>query len=148
MGQGTAPSLASCPSSLSPLSRRPQPPSPPHPALSSPGIIFVSTHVKLEGRCKFEGPLLEALEDGPGVLGHVELRGSRKEELDNSLGRAGEGKDPELGYRCILKHVLCARAFGVQAGIPHLVLLPELMELVVVNGKLDKVQVIALDAEV
>ena len=67
--------------------------------LSSPGIIFVSTHVKLEGGCKVEGPLLETLQDGPGVLGHVELRGSRSRELDKSLGRAGEGKDHCLGYR-------------------------------------------------
>lgn len=37
---------------------------------------------------------------------------------------------------------------GVQAGVLHLVLLPELVELVVVNGELDKVQVVALDAEV
>lgn len=41
-----------------------------------------------------------------------------------------------------------AWGFGTQTGIPHLVLLPELMELVVVNGKLDEVQVIALDAKV
>lgn len=38
--------------------------------------------------------------------------------------------------------------FRVRAGILHLVLLPELVELVAVNGKLDEVQVIALDAEV
>lgn len=37
---------------------------------------------------------------------------------------------------------------GVQPGVPHLVLLPELVELVVVNGKLDKVRVVALDSEV
>lgn len=47
-----------------------------------------------------------------------------------------------------LGHALCAWGFGVQTGIPHLVLLPELMELVTVDGKLDKVQVVALDAEV
>lgn len=35
-----------------------------------------------------------------------------------------------------------------RAGILHLVLLPELVKLVAVNGKLDEVQVIALDAEV
>lgn len=34
------------------------------------------------------------------------------------------------------------------ARIPHLILLPQLMELVTVNGELDKVQVIALNAEV
>lgn len=38
--------------------------------------------------------------------------------------------------------------FRVWAGILYLVLLPELVELITVNGKLDKVQVIALNAEV
>lgn len=36
----------------------------------------------------------------------------------------------------------------MQARIPHLILLPELVELVIVNGKLDEVQVVALDTEV
>lgn len=31
---------------------------------------------------------------------------------------------------------------------PHLVLLPELLELIVVDGKLDEVQIIALNAEI
>lgn len=38
--------------------------------------------------------------------------------------------------------------FRVRAGILHLVLLPELVELIAVNGKLDEMQVIALNAEV
>lgn len=38
--------------------------------------------------------------------------------------------------------------FGVQVAIPHLVFLPELVELLTIDGKLDKVQVVALDAEV
>lgn len=48
----------------------------------------------------------------------------------------------------VLGHVLCAWGFGVQAGIPHLVFLPELVELLAVDGKFDEVQVVALDAEV
>lgn len=38
--------------------------------------------------------------------------------------------------------------FGAGDRIPHLVLLPELMELVTVDSELDKVQVITLDTEV
>lgn len=61
---------------------------------------------------------------------------------------AWAGQDQSLGDRCVLGHALCAWGFGAQAGIPHLVLLPELVELVAVDGKLDEVQVIALDPEV
>ena len=37
---------------------------------------------------------------------------------------------------------------GCRLRFPHLVFLPELVELLIINGKLDKVQVVALDAEV
>lgn len=48
----------------------------------------------------------------------------------------------------VLGHALCAWGLGVQAGMPHLVFLPELVELLAVDGKFDKVQVVALNAEV
>ena len=37
---------------------------------------------------------------------------------------------------------------GCRLQFPHLVFLPELVELLTIDGKLDKVQVVALDAEV
>lgn len=62
----------------------------------------------------------------------------------------GEGKDHNTrvvgeswGMPWVPEGVL-----GCRLGVLHLVLFPELMELITVNGKLDKMQVVALDAEV
>lgn len=48
----------------------------------------------------------------------------------------------------VLGRVLCAWGLVYRLQFPHLVFLPELVELLTIDGKLDKVQVIALDAEV
>lgn len=68
--------------------------------------------------------------------------------MDNGLDGTGEAKSQSLVDKSVVGHVLCVWCLGLQAGVLHLVLLPELVELVAVNGKLDEVQVIALDAEV
>lgn len=108
LGSKHSPRLIFCPDSH----RLPFPH--PTPSLGLPGIIFVGTHIKLEGGSKVKGPFLETFQDGPSALGHVELWGPEK-QTNKQLGpcsiQTWDGADEDGG-----RNLSCWLSSGLKEG--------------------------------